>query len=51
LSTVRLPSEEIGASAVDMLLERIAGRLTAKRAILASRIIWRGSTRGIKAEI
>ena len=44
LSTVRLPSEEIGESAVDMLLERIAGRVTAKRTILASRIIWRGST-------
>jgi LacI family transcriptional regulator len=50
LSTVRLPSEEIGASAVDMLLERIAGRLTAKRAILASRIIWRGSTRGLRVD-
>ena len=45
LSTVRLPSEEIGEAAVDMLLERIAGRKTAKRAILASRIMWRGSTR------
>ncbi len=50
LSTVRLPSEEIGESAVDMLLERIAGRLTAKRAILASRIIWRGSTVSSKPE-
>lgn len=45
LSTVRLPSEEIGESAVDMLLERIAGRVTAKRAVLATRIIWRGSTK------
>ena len=50
LSTVRLPSEEIGEAAVDMLLERIAGRGTAKRAILASRIIWRGSTRFPAAE-
>ena len=50
LSTVRLPSEEIGESAVDMLLERIAGRSTAKRSILASRIIWRGSTRPAKPE-
>ena len=49
LSTVRLPSEEIGKSAVDMLLERIAGRQTAKRSILASRIIWRGSTALAKA--
>lgn len=50
LTTVRLPSEEIGGSAVDMLLERIAGRLTAKRAILASRIMWRGSTRNPRAD-
>ena len=50
LSTVRLPSEEIGESAVDMLLERIAGRSTAKRSILASRIIWRGSTRPAKPD-
>ncbi|MEO8243630.1 MAG: LacI family DNA-binding transcriptional regulator [bacterium] len=45
LSTVRLPSEEIGESAVDMLLERISGRKTAKRTTLAAKIIWRGSTR------
>ncbi len=45
LTTVRLPSEVIGESAVDMLLERIDGRDTAKRAILGSRVIWRGSTR------
>jgi LacI family transcriptional regulator len=50
LSTVRLPSEEIGGAAVDLLLERIAGRETAKRTILASRVIWRGSTRGPKAD-
>lgn len=50
LSTVRLPSEVIGESAVDMLLERIAGRETAKRSILASRVIWRGSTRPHKPE-
>ena len=39
----------IGESAVDMLLERIAGRETAKRSILASKVIWRGSTRAPKA--
>ncbi len=50
LSTVRLPSEEIGESAVDMLLERIAGRRSAKRATLAPKIIWRGSTRQLKAD-
>ncbi len=45
LSTVRLPSEVIGESAVDMLAERVAGRETAKRSIIASKVIWRGSTR------
>jgi len=45
LTTVRLPSEEIGATAVDLLLERLSGRELAKRITLATRIIWRGSTR------
>ncbi len=45
LSTVRLPSEEIGETAVDVLLERIAGREIAKRITLASQPVWRGSTR------
>ena len=45
LSTMRLPSEEIGENAVDLLLERVAGRELAKRIILAARMIWRGSSR------
>ena len=45
LSTVRLPAEEIGEVAVDLLLERLAGRKIVKRVILGSQIIWRGSTR------
>ena len=45
LSTVRLPAEEIGETAVDLLVERIAGRDIAKQTILASRMIWRGSAR------
>ena len=45
LTTVRLPSEVIGESAVDLLLERIQGRSTAKRATMVSKIIWRGSVR------
>jgi len=45
LTTVRLPAEEIGETAVELLLERIAGREPAKRINLASRIVWRGSTR------
>ena len=45
LSTVHLPSEEIGETAVELLLERAGGRELAKRITLASRLIWRGSTR------
>lgn len=45
LSTVRLPSEEIGEAAVELLLERAAGRVLSKRLQLASTPIWRGSTR------
>ena len=47
LSTIRLPSEEIGETAVELLLERVAGRELAKRINLASQIIWRGSTRAL----
>lgn len=45
LSTVHLPAEEIGETAVELLLERAGGRELAKRITLASRPIWRGSTR------
>ena len=45
LSTIRLPAEEIGETAVDMLLERAAGRTIGKQVALASQLIWRGSTR------
>lgn len=44
LSTVRLPFEEIGEAAVELLLERAKGRTLAKRITLASTLIWRGST-------
>ena len=47
LSTIRLPSEEIGETAVELLLERMAGRELSKRISLASQIIWRGSTQQI----
>jgi LacI family transcriptional regulator len=46
LSTVHLPAAEIGETAVDMLMERIAGRQIAKHTILAARMIWRGSAKG-----
>ena len=45
LTTVRLPGEEIGETAVELLLQRVAGRLLAQRIIIASEIRWRGSTR------
>lgn len=45
LSTVHLPAEEIGETAVAMLMEQIGGRGVPKRSILRARMIWRGSTR------
>lgn len=45
LTTVHLPSEEIGETAVDLLVERVGGREIAKTIKLATRIIWRGSTK------
>ena len=47
LSTIRLPSEEIGEAAVELLLERVGGRELAKRINLASQIVWRRSTRNL----
>ncbi|MEP3428311.1 MAG: LacI family DNA-binding transcriptional regulator [Roseibium sp.] len=44
LSSVKLAPEEIGATAVDLLLERLAGRNVAKKVVLNSRMIWRKST-------
>jgi LacI family transcriptional regulator len=51
LSTVRLPAEEIGKAAVELLLERVAGRKIVKRVVLGSQIIWRGSTRKPKPSV
>ncbi|MBO6718101.1 MAG: LacI family DNA-binding transcriptional regulator [Rhizobiaceae bacterium] len=45
LTTVHLPAEQIGENAVDLLLERRAGRALAKHIILESKIVWRSSTR------
>ncbi len=44
LTTVHLPAEEIGETAVDLLSQRVAGRRLAQRIIIAHEIKWRGST-------
>lgn len=45
LTTMRLPAEQIGETAVDLLQERLAGREVVKQITLASSIIWRPSCR------
>jgi LacI family transcriptional regulator len=45
LSTVKIHAEHIGEAAVDLLLERIAGRDFGKRLVIATEMIWRGSCR------
>ena len=49
LSTVRLPSEEIGETAVELLLERVAGRELAKRITLAIAARSGAAARGTRA--
>ncbi|MEY9536223.1 LacI family DNA-binding transcriptional regulator [Sinorhizobium fredii] len=44
LSTVKIPAELIGETAVDLLLERLSGREVPKKVILGTEIVWRGST-------
>ncbi|AFL50858.1 LacI family transcriptional regulator [Sinorhizobium fredii] len=44
LSTVKIPAELIGETAVDLLLERLSGREVAKKVVLGTEIVWRGST-------
>ena len=43
LSTVRVPAELIGETAIDLLAERIRGRATAKRVLLETEMVWRAS--------
>jgi LacI family transcriptional regulator len=50
LTTVHLPAEEIGETAVELLLERVGGRDLAKQINLASRIVWRASTRALLSD-
>ncbi|MBP1883997.1 LacI family DNA-binding transcriptional regulator [Sinorhizobium mexicanum] len=44
LSTVKIPAELIGETAVDLLLERLSGRDISKKIVLGTEIVWRGST-------
>ncbi|RVI74435.1 substrate-binding domain-containing protein, partial [Sinorhizobium meliloti] len=44
LSTVKIPAELIGETAVDLLLERLSGREVAKKVVFGTEIVWRGST-------
>jgi len=45
LTTVHLPAQEIGETAVELLLEQAGGRELRRRLTLATRVLWRGSTR------
>lgn len=45
LSTVKIPAELIGETAVDLLLERIGGRELGKKVTLATELVWRESCR------
>lgn len=45
LTTVRLPFEEIGRTAVDLLLGRLRGRELAQHVTIANTIVWRASAR------
>jgi len=49
LTTVHLAAEEIGESAVELLLEQVGGRELRKRVTLATSVRWRGSTRSPNA--
>ncbi|MET4690954.1 LacI family DNA-binding transcriptional regulator [Sinorhizobium fredii] len=44
LSTVKIPAELIGETAVDLLLERLSGRDVSKKVVLGTEMVWRGST-------
>lgn len=45
LTTVHLPAQEIGETAVELLLEQAGGRELRRRLTLATSVLWRGSTR------
>ena len=47
LTTVHLAAQEIGETAVELLLEQVGGRQLRKRLVLATSLRWRGSTRSL----
>ncbi|WDR01761.1 substrate-binding domain-containing protein [Devosia algicola] len=49
LTTIRLPAEEIGKTAVNLLVERLGGRDLSRHISIANRIIWRRSTHAVQA--
>jgi LacI family transcriptional regulator len=49
LTTVHLAAEEIGETAVELLLEQAGGRELRRRITLATSLLWRGSTRSASA--
>ena len=50
LTTVHLAAEEIGETAVELLLEQVGGRELRRRVTLATSVRWRGSTRSPASE-
>jgi LacI family transcriptional regulator len=50
LTTIHLEAEKLGEAAVDLLLERLAGRDTVKEVKLGAKIIWRDSCRNAKLQ-
>jgi LacI family transcriptional regulator len=50
LTTIHLEAEKLGEAAVDLLLERLAGRDTVKEVKFGAKIIWRESCRNAKLQ-
>lgn len=51
LTTVEKPAREIGVTAVDLLLDNIAGKRAHRRIVLPCRLVERGSLRNVLADV